>query len=560
MSRNPFCKILLSCFVFVVISINAFGQNLQWAKQIGGAGWDEGTALITDQNNNLYVAGLFIGTVDFDPGIGVYNLTSVGEKDAFVCKLDPDGNLLWAKQYGDSASIDEQSSIGIDAQGNLYITNSFLGTADFDPGLGTFIMASIGTDRNIFVQKLDTDGNFIWAKQIGAPFNPAFPTPSHSYAISVDTAGNIFLTGYFDGTADFDPHPVSTYTMTAQTGASDIFICKLDSSGNFGWAKQFSGVIALGGVGYSIALDDDGNVYTTGTIGGTVDFDPGPGTFYLGVSVAFQSEIFVSKLDSLGNFVFAAAMGPGDGAAIIADENGNSYSCGWAPLGYTPAVTKLDATGNLIWSKQLGGSYGNSLALDSNGNIYTTGICYGTNDFDPGPGVFSLTGGITDAYISVLDSAGNFLWAGLFTGNEQVWVNTITIDNNNNIYTTGFFNGTADFDPSSAVFNLVSPAIGYDIFINKLALNITSGLGQNNLAKNINVYPNPTEENLIIEFDEEQEELQLILRNTLGQIVQTESVNANRRIELKVNEESGIYFLEIIDQKQQRSVMKIVKK
>lgn len=138
--------------ILVALSTNSFGQNFQWAKQIGGAGWDEGTSIKTDQNNNVYTVGLFIGTVDFDPGIGVFNLTSVGEKDAFICKLDPAGNFIWAKQYGDSASIDEKSALEIDPLGNLYITNSFLGTVDFDPGAGSFYLTSQGMDRDIFIQ------------------------------------------------------------------------------------------------------------------------------------------------------------------------------------------------------------------------------------------------------------------------------------------------------------------------------------------------------------------------------------------------------------------------
>src|SRR3989338_7102439 len=95
-------------------------------------------------------------------------------------------NLQWAKQIGDSASIDEKSSLEIDAFGNLYITNSFVGTVDFDPGPGSFNLTSQGMDRAVFIQKLDANGNFIWAKQIGGPFVPGFPNPTHSNAIAVD--------------------------------------------------------------------------------------------------------------------------------------------------------------------------------------------------------------------------------------------------------------------------------------------------------------------------------------------------------------------------------------
>lgn len=553
-------QILLSSLILAALSTNSFGQNFQWVKQIGGTGWDEGTSVKTDQNNQVYAVGLFIGTVDFDPGIGVFNLSSVGERDAFICKLDAAGNFLWAKQYGDSASIDEKSSLGIDSSGNLYITNSFLGTVDFDPGVGSFNLTSQGSDRDIFIQKLDSNGNFIWAKQIGAPFVPAFPTPAHSNAIAVDAAGNLFLTGYFDGTADFDPDTASTFTMTSQFNASDIFICKLNPDGTFVWAKQFTGTQANGGVGYAITLDGSGNVYSTGTIGGAVDFDPGPGTFYLTPSVPLQTEIYVSKLDILGNFAWAKAMGPGEGSAIAVDGNNTIYSSGWAPSGYIPAINKHDSAGNLLWAKQLGGMNGQSIALDTNGNVYTIGLCFGTNDFDPGPGVFNLTGGTSDSYISTLDSAGNFVWAGLLTGTGQVWVNSLVIDADNNVYTIGYFNETADFDPSASVFNLNSPAIGYDIFIHKLSADAVAGLTTIDFEEDIKIYPNPTEDNLVIEFDKEYDELNLVLRNILGQVVTTKSISSKKQIELQISEASGIYLLEISDQKNHKAVRKIIKK
>lgn len=560
MSIQSFYLNLVSSLILVALSTNSFGQTFQWTKQIGSAGWDEGTSIKTDKDNNVYTVGLFIGTVDFDPGIGVFNLTAVGEKDAFICKLDADGNFIWAKQYGDSAFIGEKSSLEIDNLGNLYITNSFLGTADFDPGVESFHMTSQGMDRDVFIQKLDANGNFIWAKQIGGPFVPGSPAPTHCNAIAVDANGNIFLTGYFDGTIDFDPHPVSVFNMTSQFNASDIFVCKLDTDGNFIWAKQFTGTQSRGGVGYAIAVDESGNVYSTGTIGGTIDFDPGPGTSYVTTSAFPLSEIYISKLDASGNFVWAKTMGPGEGSAIVIDQNNTIYSSGWAPLGYIAVINKHDLAGNLLWTKQLGGLNGKSITLDNNGNVYTIGSCFGTNDFDPGPGVFNLTGGNSDSFISQLDSLGNFVWAGLLTGTNQVWANSLAIDRDNNLYITGYFNETADFDPSSSIYNLTSPAIGYDIFINKLSTNDILGLEQNGFKGGIKIFPNPTEGNLIVEFDSEHDDLDIVLRNILGQVISTNFISTKKRIEIEINEESGIYLLEIADQKNHKAVVKIIKK
>ena len=556
MSIKPFLLVNLNILLFTVLGIDSFGQSLQWAKQIGGAGWDEGTSIATDKNNNIYTVGLFIGTVDFDPGIGVFNLTSVGEKDAFICKLDATGNFMWAKQYGDSAAIDEKSSLGIDALGNLYTTNSFVGAVDFDPGVGSFYLTSLGWDRNVFIQKLDENGKFIWAKQISAQPLLAFPTPIHSNAVAVDASGNQYLTGYFDGTVDFDPDTSSTFKMTAHL-YTDIFICKLNADGNFVWAKQFAGQTG-GGVAYAITVDGNSNVYSTGNIGGTVDFDPGPGIFSLTTSNAVQTEIYISKLDALGNFVWAKALGPGQGSAIAVDDKANVYTCGWQPLPHKPVLNKFDSSANLVWAKELGGLYGTALALDHIGNVYTAGQCKsGTNDYDPGPGIFNLSG---DAFISKLDTDGNFIWAGVFTSTYQININAIAVNAGGNVSTTGFFNGIADFDPSTSIFNLTSPAIGYDIFIHKLSANISTGLKENSFEDEIKIYPNPTEGNLTIEFEKEHDILNLVLRNNLGQELDTKLVNNSNHAEIQINGVASIYLLEIFNKNNQRAVFQIIKK
>lgn len=558
MSIKSFYLNLLSSLILVALSTNSFGQNFQWAKQIGGAGWDEGTSIATDQSNNVYTVGFFEGTVDFDPGIDIFNLTSVGEKDAFICKLDAIGNFIWAKQYGDSAAIDENIHLVIDSIGNLYTTGSFLGTVDFNPGAGTFYLTSQGWDIDIFIQKLDINGNFIWAKQISEPFSTAYPSPTQTNAIAVDANGYVYTTGYFDGTIDFNPDTTSTFNLTA-IAYSDIFINKLDSLGNFVWAKQLGGT--QGEVGYALAVDENGNVYSTGTIGPntTVDFDPGPSTYYLTNSDPFESEIYISKLNSTGNFVWAKLIGTGEGSAIALDDNGNAYTSGWFPITTTPVINKLDSSGNIIWAKQLGGINGKSIATDNSSNVYTTGGCWlGTKDFDPGPGVFNLTGTGDDSFISKLDSSGNFVWAGLLSGTGQLVSNSLAIDRNDNVYTTGYFDSTADFDPSTSIFNLTS--IGYDIFIHKLSADTNVGFTENGFKEDIKIYPNPTEGNLIVEFDVEYESLYFVLRNVIGKVVLAKYINNNNRMELQINEESGIYLLEISDQKNHKAVQKIIKK
>ena len=161
-------------------------------------------------------------------------------------------NFEWAKSFG-GTSTDQGYSIALDSSGNVYTTGRFQGTADFDPGAGTNNLTAQG-DYDVFIQKLDPSGNFLWAKSFGGTSYDV------GYSIALDASGNIYTTGLFGGTVDFDPG-AGTNNLTAQ-GNFDVFIQKLDPSGNFLWAKSFGGTSY--DVGYSIALDASGNIYTTG--------------------------------------------------------------------------------------------------------------------------------------------------------------------------------------------------------------------------------------------------------------------------------------------------------
>ncbi|MBA3683482.1 MAG: SBBP repeat-containing protein [Bacteroidetes bacterium] len=115
--------------------------------------------------------------------------------------------------------------------------------------------------------------------------------------ITHDASGNIYTTGYFTGTANFDPG-LATYSLTAS--AWDTFILKLDAAGNFIWAKNIGAVGSITNP-RGIAVDITGNVYITGYYDTIVDFDPGPGIFNL--TPNGSNDVFILKLNATGNFV-----------------------------------------------------------------------------------------------------------------------------------------------------------------------------------------------------------------------------------------------------------------
>ncbi len=471
-------KIILFVTCLFTVLANAQSPTFQWAKAMGGTFSDDGYSIAVDASGNVYTTGPFRWTADFDPGPGTFNLTATGVPDIFVTKLNTSGNFVWAKQLG-GTNFEEVFSIAVDASGNVYTSGAFQGTADFDPGPGTFNLTSFG-NSDIFISKLDASGNFVWAKQLGGT------SFEKGHAIVVDAPGNIYTTGYFNGTTDFDPGS-GTFNLTA-AGSSEIFISKLDASGNFVWAKQ------MGGTNYDqahgIAIDNSGNIYTSGTFQGTADFDPGAGIFNL--TAAGYVDIFVSKLNASGNFVWAKSMGGTNddrSFSITTDVSGNVYTTGqfYGSADFNPGpgtfslvsaggfdifISKLDALGNFIWAKNMGGDstdIGNSIKVDASGNVYTTGIFWNTADFNPGSGTFNLTSfGNADIFISKLDASGNFLWTKNIGEIYYDYGNSIAVDASANVYVTGSFGGTADFDPGAGTFNL-TPAGASDIYVLKMS-------------------------------------------------------------------------------------------
>ncbi len=446
----------VTTFPFLLLALAAISearaQDFVWAKQLSGTGYDWAVAVATDASGSVFTAGGFQGRLDFDPGPGTYYLTVPGGPnstvyDVFVSKLDRAGNFVFAKQVG-AGGWDRAYDVALDASGNIHTVGIFEGTVDFDPGAGTYFMNS--WQGEAFVLKLDSVGDFVWAKQLG--------TLTIAEGVAVDVDGNVYTVGYFQNTADFDPGP-GVYNLVASGSSQDAFISKLDAAGDFVWAKQLGGTSDE--LAYDVAVDAGGDVCTVGRFSGTADFDPGPGTYNLTAGAGIEA--FVSKLDSTGNFVWARKPGVALTAyAVAVDGSGAMYVVGIS------FVSKLSATGSVLWTKPTGGG-GLGAAVDVGGNVYTVGNFSGTRDFDPGPGTYYLTAaGVSDACVSKLDSAGNFLWARQLGGTGTAEAHAVAVDRSGSVCTVGRFWGTADYDPGPSVYNLTSGGF-HDAFISKLA-------------------------------------------------------------------------------------------
>ena len=317
----------------------------------------------------------------------------------------------WAFKIGGTA-YDYGSGLAFDKNGNFYISGSFSGAnVDFDPGAGTALLTSHG-GQDLFVAKYNSQGQYKWAFNVGSTTGDDV-----ARSIAVDSSGYLYVTGFFSGAnVDFDPGAGSTLLSSA--GDVDIFIAKYDTNGALYWAHSIGGYNT--DQGQIIKFDKSGNLYVAGNfIGSNIDFDPGAGTALLSAAGVGSSDIFLAKYDNDGNY---------------------------------------------IWAFNTGGSstdYLAGLALDKNNNIYTSGYFIGTNiDFDPGAGSALLSSVGSDIYIAKYDSNGVYQWAKGIGGSDDDRGNGLVIDTLGNIYITGKFKNTIDFDPGAGTAQLTS--LGYD--------------------------------------------------------------------------------------------------
>jgi len=516
-SSSNFYKLkILWTIILSIIYSGAYSQEFEWAVAMCGEdSWDKGESIHADHEGNVYITGEFDRIVDFDPSENEYNLNALENGKSFIVKLDKNGQLIWAKNiqvFNYTKSIST-----LDSDDNILITGYFSYKAEFNTETDTISYTSAG-NLDIFVAKLDKNGHLLWSKHFGGAesaypekittdkenniyiggcfkdtlnfYTDTYIAPINSNStylcnifliklnsdgviqwvkniggsnddrlkdLSIDTNNNLYFTGYIYEDCDFDD---SNNEYILSTEDKNAYVCKYNASGNFEWAKLFKnsdnndeyGVSA----GHTIDVDNYGNVYTCGSLLGTIDFDPGEESFNL-TSDQQNQEIYISKLDTNGNFIWAGHI-------------------------------NVDITDNFV-----------QLKLDTNNHIFLYGTFYGAYDFDPNENsIFALNSPHGyNFFLCHLDSDGTFIRAQQMGSSYTSEALGLSIDQQNNIYLTGYFSNTADFNPDPYEEFLIDGSI--DIFAVKLTSeqNISKLEFQN--QENINLYPNPVTNNLIIQ-------------------------------------------------------------
>ena len=381
-------------------------------------------------------------------------------------------SLNWVKHLGASGEGFTGVSMVIDSNKAVIVAGLFKGTADFDAGPGVYNMTSNG-DQDLFITEYDSAGNFHWAKHLGGIQG------DQVRQMKLDKYGNIVLMGMYQGTVDMDPGPG---IANATAVGSDAFVIKLDNNGNYIWSKQWQ-VYSIN----TMEIDVNNNILLGGDFGGPADFDPGPGLYTMTAGNIYN-DFFIFKIDANGNLKWAKQM-PNQNTASMQELTMTSDSKGAVYMGgnFTDAVDfdpgtgtailisngdndgvviKLDSTGIFSWAKQFGGITTDkvwSVEIDNSDNVLLTGQYNGTVDFDPGPAVFNLNNSTNRGCFIVKLNNAGNL---IFakTFTGEAFGECITFDSGNNIYISGGFYNTVDFDPGPADHSLTEG----NIFIAKL--------------------------------------------------------------------------------------------
>ncbi|MCK6586191.1 MAG: hypothetical protein L6Q76_01265 [Polyangiaceae bacterium] len=419
--------------------------NHVWSNRFGDGSNQFGTDVTVDRAGNSIVAGQFSGSVAFGG-----NQLSNGNTTLFVAKFGPTGQHLWSMGTG-SSSYFTTVRVTNDSAGNVVLGGGFSGSPNFGGG----VLSNPG-QLDVFVAKLDSEGNHLWSKQFGDT------DAQGASALAVDSGGNVVIAGTFNGGLNFGVGNLS----------GKMFLAKLSPSGKCLWSKAFPQ-----GIVNAVAVDGAGNIVFTGGFVGIANF--GGGDLHSDGDIL---DVFVAKLDSNGNHLWSKRFGgPGgeEAKSIRIDSQENLLLTGWftgvldfggVPLtsnSYDMFVAKLGPNGNHVWSKGVptnGYTIVNDMAVDGAGNLALTGWFMGTTDF--GGGAFTSGGIIGDMFLAKFDGAGNHLWSKPFsTPNNVVENGRVAVDEGGNIAITGAFDATTDFGGGP----LTSTAGSYDVFVAKFA-------------------------------------------------------------------------------------------
>jgi hypothetical protein len=451
----------LSFYFLFAFSFNFFSQNLDWVKTINASYQYNGPIKLNDitidDNDKHYSISSAVGTSY--PILFNYNPTMA--QGNVIIKTNTLGNSVWFKCFPPLSNAGCEPKKTFYHNGNIYIAGIKNGTVDMDPGPSVFNLYG----STAFIVKLDTLGNFVWAKSFGPITN--------INDLKVDNNENVFITGSFSTSFSFNG------VNQVSNGNEDVYFLKYNDQGQEQWCKTFGSNSTNSESGNSIVIDSNADILVAGNFSGTVDFDAGTGSFPL-TSIGNRTG-FITKYNQNGSHLITVKFDGANNASesrlnSIDIQNSSIYVTGliYGTIDMDPGtlisnetqynlgfILKLDPQFNLIWKKIIsstGGSEGYIVKTKFN-EVYLSGFMSGTTDLDPHPTNSFIYSG-KGTYIVKLNDNGNFIWgAGFLNTSDPSTSNTYSYQNtpkgiaiaNDAVYIAGAFTGPVDFNPDLSI-------------------------------------------------------------------------------------------------------------
>lgn len=537
----------------------------------------------TDGANNIYRVGTLSATTDLDPSSATFNVSSLSSPGIFISKYTANGNFVWAQtipgSIGTSLSI---SVMNTDVNGNTYIIGR----------------ATSNGVSSLYMLKYDTNGNNLWTKQINGG--------GASGRIVFDSQGNFYITGRISGTStiDFDPSPFGTMNINPN-GLILSFLAKYSSQGDYIWAKTLAQAGSNSQENETDLQIKNNSLYVTGFFTGIIIFNSSTNESFEALG---GINGFVAKYDLNGNYQFAGTFVNNnlnfsdfsDTHSVTVDNDGNFYVTtrfnGSIDFDLSPnseyyltsltdvangeyftsnAISKYAPNGAFLWAKAIYGldiesgfltlfSDGLYSFINDNNELILSGQTVGSVDFDPSNTDFVITtpniNGLNVANIFMAKynkDSGDFIWANKIDSDTRTTLNSVSMNNNQDIFISGSFNGSADFDLSSGVQTLTSSNPFYsDRFWAKYSTT-TLGLEDNITSNNYRIYPNPTNGELFVSHPL-YEDFNITITDITGKVLNTRTLQNNESVDV-ASYPQGMYFIQV-ENGNERNTYKFIKK
>lgn len=424
--------------LFLCVSLFSNAQNFEWAKRFGGLGLDTGREVTTDNEGNVFLVGAFSGAAN----IGGSNYSGYGSQEAFVAKLNSNGDVLWVNIISGSEEDLGRGAV-TDSEGNVYVVGHFTDTVVFDITATDTIGAGSKGGQDVFVVKYDSNGNYLWHLTAGGTGDDT--------ATDIDWypwSGKLYVCGGFQNRGAFG------ISAILSNGLTDAFLMKMDGDGNVHWVRNVGG--SDHDIAAAVAVDQtNGSIYLVGDFYEQAEFD---GTVLQSVG---SSDMFLARFDEDGNQIWAQSNGGTNvdvATDIGVDLNNKIYVTGYyqlttnfqglsaTALGYNDVfLTQFDADGNCNWltsagSNALDNCLGMAVAWD--GTTYITGMF----DGEMFAGNVSFEGDGFDIFVLCHNSDGSIRYGRNAGAGSSDFGMSVCLGPDQSLYISGYYFFFSEFD------------------------------------------------------------------------------------------------------------------